>query len=175
MFVSRWCSVQKTVLCLIMLFDHYLFFCSLCALQFFALFEWSNFLDSLLLLASALDDKNLLKKIGMWEPFDSFQPLGLKGLQQLQTLSSLQSVAAAEQKIQIKKSRFFNPTQAGNPSFYQHWWDSLGIINGYVKFHQLSRAKIPLWLRKVPSTGFFSYAKYHQRFKYHAKYLQWPC
>ena len=119
-----------------MLFDHYLFFCSLCALQFFALFEWSNFLDSLLLLASALDDKNLLKKIGMWEPFDSFQPLGLKGLQQLQQTLSSPTTAAAEQKIQIEKSRFFNPTQAGNPSFYQHW----GInINS-----KTSKGKIPL-------------------------------
>ena len=62
-----------------------------------------------------------------------------------------------------------------NSKFKQETRDSLGIINGYVKFHQLSRAKIPQWLRKVPSTGFFSYAKYHQRFKYHAKYLQWPC
>ena len=53
--------------------------------------------------------------------------------------------------------------------------DSLGIINGYVKFRQLGRAKIPLRLRKVSSTVFFSYAKYHQQFKYYAKYLQWPC
>ena len=46
----------------------------------------------------------------------------------------LQSTATAEQKIQIKKSRFFNPTQAGNPSFYQHW-----CINS-----KTSKGKIPL-------------------------------
>ena len=53
--------------------------------------------------------------------------------------------------------------------------DSLGIINDYVKIHQLGHAKIQLLLSKVTSTVFSSYAKYHQQFKNHAKDLQRPC
>ena len=50
--------------------------------------------------------------------------------------------------------------------------DSLGIINDYVKNHQLGHAKIQLLLSKVTSTVFSSYAKYYQQFKNHAKDLQ---
>ena len=53
--------------------------------------------------------------------------------------------------------------------------DSLGIINDYVKNHQLGHAKIQLLLSKVTSTVFSSYAKYYQQFKNHAKDLQRPC
>ena len=84
--------------------------------------------------------------------------------------------------VKSHKSRFMAhvPYQQGDLIFTYYACilntrDSLGIINGYVKIHQLGHAKIPLRQRKVPSTVFFSYAKYHQRFEYHAKYLQWSC